>query len=70
MPDKWVEIGLNVREKHIIPAKKVTTADLLKHFINSEQKYKTRWNVYHAILCIGVWGILACTVWGVFVGWK
>ena len=49
---------------------KVTTADLLKHMINSEQKYKTRWNVYHTILCLGVWGIFACTLWGVFVGWK
>jgi hypothetical protein len=70
MPNKGVEIGLNVREKSIVHSRKITTADLLKHFIDSEQKYKTRWNVYHAILCIGVWGILACTVWGVFVGWK
>jgi len=49
---------------------KVTTADLLEHFIASEQKYKTRWNIYHVILCLGVWGILACTLWGVFIGWK
>ena len=48
----------------------VTNADLLKHFIDSEQKYKTRWNVYHAILCAGVWGIFCCTLWAVFVGWK
>ena len=51
-------------------AKKVTKADLLKHMIDSEQKYKTRWNVYHTLLCIGVWGILVCTLWGVFVGWR
>jgi len=49
---------------------KVTTADLLKHMITSEQKYKTRWNVYHTILCAGVWGIFFCTLWGVFFGWK
>ena len=49
---------------------KVTTADLLKQMIASEQKYKTRWNVYHTILCAGVWGIFACTIWGVFVGWR
>jgi hypothetical protein len=48
----------------------VTNADLLKHFIDSEQKYKTRWNVYHAILCLGVWGIFCCTLWAVFVGWR
>ena len=48
----------------------VTSADLLRHFINSEQKYKTRWNVYHTILCAGVWGILGCTLWAVFVGWR
>jgi len=47
----------------------VSTAELLQHFIDSEQKYKTRWNVYHTILCAGVWGIFACTLWGVFVGW-
>jgi hypothetical protein len=51
-------------------SKKVTTVDLLKHMIASEQKYKTRWNYYHATLCIGVWGILVCTMWGVFVGWR
>jgi hypothetical protein len=44
--------------------------DLIKLQIESERKYKTRWNVYHTILCLGVWGILACTVWAVFVGWK
>jgi len=70
MPDKWVENGLNVREEHIsIPSRKLTPVDLLRHFIDSEQTYKTRWNVYHAILCIGVWGILACNLWGIFVGW-
>jgi len=69
MSNEWVESGLNVREENIVHARKVTTVDLLKHFIDSEQKYKTRWNVYHAILCIGVWGIFACTLWGVFVGW-
>jgi hypothetical protein len=31
--------------------------------------YKTRWNVYHTILCIGVWGIFICTLIGIVKGW-
>lgn len=70
MLNNWIKNGLNIMEENIVHDKKVTTVDLLKHFIDSEQKYKTRWNYYHVILCIGVWGILACTLWGVFIGWK
>jgi|APSaa5957512535_1039671.scaffolds.fasta_scaffold95430_2 hypothetical protein len=31
--------------------------------------YETRWNVYHTILCIGVWGIFICTLIGITKGW-
>jgi len=44
--------------------------DVLEAIRTSQMQYKTRWNVYHAILCLGVWGIFACTLWGVFVGWR
>ena len=47
----------------------VTNADLLKHFIDSEQKYKTRWNVYHTLLVVGVWGIWLCTMYALKHGW-
>jgi hypothetical protein len=47
----------------------MSNTDLLAHFIKSEQKYKSRWNVYHTILCLGVWAVLACTLWATFNGW-
>ena len=46
-----------------------TIEDLCVLQIESEQKYKTRWNIYHMFLTIGVWGIWACTLVAVFQGW-
>ena len=44
--------------------------DVLEVIKANQMAYKTRWNVYHTLLCIGVWGIFACTLWGVFKGWR
>ena len=34
-----------------------------------QQRYEVMWVVYHTILCVGVWAIFFCTLWGVFFGW-
>ena len=37
--------------------------------IARQQRYEARWVGYHTGLCVGVWGILLCTLWGVLFGW-
>lgn len=37
--------------------------------LESEKRYAVRWNVYHTILCAGVWIIAACCVIALWKGW-
>lgn len=34
-----------------------------------QKRYEARWVGYHIALCVGVWGILATTIWAVIFGW-
>jgi hypothetical protein len=43
--------------------------DVLEAIRTSQMQYKTRWNVYHTLLVIGVWGIWLCTMYALKHGW-
>lgn len=34
-----------------------------------QSRYEARWVGYHVLLCLGVWGIFACTFVAMFRGW-
>jgi len=44
-------------------------SDVLEEIRASQTQYKTRWNVYHTLLVIGVWGIWFCTMYALGYGW-
>ena len=36
---------------------------------HKQGRYEARWVGYHVILCIGLYGTFACTLYALFFGW-